>query len=329
VSDPAGPAPALLARVVRDGFVESVHLGHVVVTSAAGDVLGALGDAGAVIYPRSSLKPFQGAAVVALLAEAGMPLDDAGVAIACASHAGSAEQQIEAARLLAIAGLCEDALQCPPAHPADLAALQALRSGPDRLSHNCSGKHAAFLLAQVVRGDDPATYLHPSSGIQRRVCAALAEHSGAALSGPGVDGCGAPAWRMPLAALATSFARLASAGSLARVAAAMRARPDLVGGPEAHDTLLMLADARVVAKRGAEAVFGAGISLHGEAAGVAVKIADGGARAPGPVGAAVLAAFGADVPAAVAAPPVLGGGRVHGRLEVDAAVAALVAPLAS
>ena len=318
----------VVARLVRNGIIESVHRGHVVVCDTDGTVLAALGDAERPTYPRSAIKPFQALAVLDSLAAAGVGLDDDGLAIACASHDGSDEQQIEAARLLAEADLNESALQCPPALPRDPETAWAQR-WPYPLAHNCSGKHAAFLLASVSAGEDPATYLELDSGLQSRIRDLLAESCGAPPQGPGIDGCGAPAWVLGLRHIATGFARLAGGTTpqLARVRSAMTARPDLVGGPPATDTQLMQADSRVVAKRGAEAVFGAGVAVSDQRLGIVVKITDGSVRADAPVVATVLSALGCTVPKDVARPPVLGGGRVQGELAVDPAVTAAVSVL--
>lgn len=325
-SDP----PPILVRVVRDGVVESVHRGAVTVATADGDVVAALGDTDHLTYVRSAAKPFQALATTALLGDAGITLDARGLAIACASHTGTEEHQIEAAHLLALAGLDESALACPPALPSDDATLIAQRV-PTALAHNCSGKHAAFLFAHVVAGGEPRTYLDLDSTLQRLVRDALATTMRAVPKGPGVDGCGAPAWVMPLSGLATAFAQLAAGtGGLAPMRDAMRAWPQLVGGEDCPDTRLMLADGRSVAKRGAEAVLAAG--LEDGAVGVAVKIEDGSSRAAGPVVATLLAGLGAHVPDDLRVPAVLGGGLPHGALEVDQAVAGLLAkvyPLAN
>jgi L-asparaginase II len=297
------------------------------VVAPDGQVIAALGDVGLPVYVRSAAKPFQAVATLELLDAARVPLDAAGVAIACASHAGSDMHQIEAARLLALADLDESALRCPPALPDDLATLLAQRT-PTSLAHNCSGKHAAFVLAQVAAGGDPSSYLAPGSPIQQAVTRHLAAVTSSVPAGPGVDGCGAPAWLVPLRGLALAFARLAGGhGLLARVRAAMTARPDLVGGAACPDTALMTADARIVAKRGAEAVFAAGYR-HPRLGplGVAVKIADGSARAAAPATAAALEALGAAVPALVLRPLVLGGFHPHGALLPSPAIAAAVAP---
>src|SRR5690606_10519111 len=113
-----------------------------------------------------------------------------------------------------------------------------------------------------------------------------------------------------------------------RVRDAMTARPDLVGGSGCPDTELMLADARVVAKRGAEAVLAAGLRADGgRGVGVAVKIVDGNARGAVPVAAALREGLGAGVPAALLSPPVLGAGRAVGHLTLAAGVRDAVAKL--
>jgi L-asparaginase II len=144
--------------------------------------------------------------------------------------------------------------------------------------------------------------------------------------GPGVDGCGAPAWVLPLRSLAVAFARLAEGeGPYRRVRDAMIARPHLIGGPGRTDTRLMLGDHRVVAKGGAEAVLAVGFhdEWHG-ALGLAVKIEDGRYRATGPVIAAALQALGGRVRPSLLRPVVLGGGVPHGAVEPEPSVAAAV-----
>lgn len=317
-------SPPVLVRVLRDGVVESVHRGHVVVADAAATVRWSLGEAGFPTYVRSAAKPFQAVATRSLLAEAGLDLPLEGLAIACASHVGSATHQIEAAHVLALAGLDEAALRCPAALPEDVPALVDQRGVPVPLAHNCSGKHAGFLYAHTATGGAPADYLALDAPVQRRAREALGDLLGAPPAGPGVDGCGAPAWVLPLAGLAAGFARLAAGGpDLAVISAAMRARPDLVGGDGCPDTALMRADPRVVAKRGAEGVLAAGAVVDGRPVGVAVKVEDGANRAPGPVVAAVLESLGCRVPPELRAPVVLGGGRPHGLVEVDPGVAVL------
>lgn len=296
-----GRALTVLVQLTRGGVVESSHSGAVAVADADGTLLGGLGEVDGLVYARSAVKPFQALASARLLRAAGHTLAPAGLAVASASHPGTDDAQIEAAHLLALAGLDEAALQCPPTWPLDTGSLRAAER-PTALAHNCSGKHAAFLWAHLATGGDPGTatggYLDLASPVQQEVRDVLTEVTGAAPTGPGVDGCGAPAWRVPLVRLAVGFARLAAGDAgLADVRDAMAARPDLLGGPDAADSALLRADPGVVAKRGAEGVLAAGIVTARGPVGVAVKITDGSGRAALAPAAAVLRALGATVPA--------------------------------
>lgn len=273
----------------------------------------AYGDPRTLVYPRSAIKPFQAHAAAQLTRP--RPSSD-GLAIMSASHTGSRRQQAAVLRVLDRAGLTAMALRCPRALPSDPAALRE-RPDPTRVAHNCSGKHAGFLAATVGAGADPAGYLRTDAPVQQAVRSTLAATCATEPVGPGVDGCGAPAWRLPLAAMAHGFAMLAAPdGELATVAAAMRAHPDLIGGDGVIDTELMRADQRVIAKRGAEATLAAAIRTPAGPLGLAIKISDGGARALGPVAVGVLTRLGIGGPAQLARPVVTGGDEPHGAIEV-------------
>lgn len=74
-STPASTAiPPVLAEVVRSGFVEGHHRGSLVVLAADGSVEFALGDPATPVFPRSSNKPMQAAAVL----RAGLDLSGSG-----------------------------------------------------------------------------------------------------------------------------------------------------------------------------------------------------------------------------------------------------------
>ncbi|MGI9017594.1 MAG: asparaginase [Euzebya sp.] len=311
--------------VTRGGVVESVHHATVVVCPPHGDPITVSGAPDARIYPRSSLKPLQAVAIREQLAQAGVDMNPVQLAMASASHSGSDTHQVEAAALLADANLDESALRCPPSWPLDeevRASLQAKTT----LSHNCSGKHAAMLWAHTT-GGDAASYLDPDSPLQSRIQRVLQEVLGEPPEGPGIDGCGAPAWRCSSTALARGFARLHAGKEpgLAAVRDAMLTYPELIGGPGLSDTDLMFNDARVVAKRGADGVMACGFShpTHGPL-GVSVKVLDGGDRAAGPLAAAVLHALGAVVPTDLLRTPVFGGDQLQGHITATPGIASFV-----
>jgi L-asparaginase II len=315
-----------LAVVVRGGRVESVHTGHLVVLAPDGQVQLAVGDPGVVIWPRSSLKPVQAVAML----RAGLSVDEAGLALACASHSGTAEHVAVVRGVLAGVGLTEAGLQNTPDLPLDADAAAAWRAaggGPASVTQNCSGKHAAMLATCVAAGWDVAGYLDPLHPLQQAVRTTVAELTGEPVVDVTVDGCGAPLFATTVVGLARAFGRLAAAGAdaarsdaEARVARAMGRRPWLVGGPGRDVSRFLAAVPGLVAKDGAEGVYAAGLP---DGSAVAFKVADGAARPRAPIMAAALEVLWAaggvapDAPEvarvrAVGQVPVLGHGRPVG-----------------
>lgn len=291
-----GAAAVPLARVVRGDLIESVHTGHLVVLAPDGSVRLALGDLGAVIWARSSLKPLQGTAMV----RAGLDLDRAALALACASHSGEAVHLAGVRAILAGAGLAEGDLQNTPDVPLGLAAAfawQLAGGGETPLTQNCSGKHAAMLATCVAAGWRTADYLAPDHPLQRAVRAEIERLTGVPVAYATVDGCGAPLFSTTLIGLARAFGRIAAAPGRepgapeARVASAMSAHPELIGGTGRDVTRAMAAVPGLVAKDGADGVYAAGLPDGGA---LAFKVLDGGER-PSPVLlAAALAVAGVD-----------------------------------
>jgi L-asparaginase II len=274
-----------LAATSRSGFDESMHWGAAVVTASDGSVLRAVGDPRVSVYPRSALKPVQADAMVT----AGLDLEPELLALVAASHDGSPRHVDGVRRILAGAGLDEDALRTTPALPFDRdEATEVLRAGggPRPVTMNCSGKHAGMLATCVAAGWPTEGHLDATHPLQRHITASV----GAAL-GPvahvGVDGCGAPAHAVSLVGLATGVGRLA-AGSGA-VYRAMTSHPDMVGGPTRPVTCLMRGVDGLLAKDGAEGLFVAALPDGGA---LAVKVADGSSRALPPVVLALLPLLG-------------------------------------
>lgn len=311
------PAPTELVRVLRSGFHEGSHAGAAVVLDPAGRVRFAHGPIDAAVFPRSSNKPFQAMAMLA----AGAELHGADLALAAASHSGEPIHTDRVLKMLARTGLTEQDLQCPPGMPLDEATrTELIRAGaaPRRVFMNCSGKHAGMLTACLVAGWDLSTYLDPDHPLQRAIRDTVGELAGEAPSAVGIDGCGAPLFAVSLTGLARAFGRVAAAGPdtvAGRVAAAMRAHPEMVGGTGREDTRLMTAHPGLLVKGGAEGVHCAALA---DGACVAVKISDGGDRARMPVLVAGLRRLGlaSELLDELGVGTVLGGGRPVGTVEV-------------
>src|SRR5439155_10360322 len=224
--------------VRRGGVVEALHSVHAVAVED-GAVIAEAGDPGFVCFMRSSSKPLQAIP----LARARTDVDAHDLAIASASHLAD-PAQLEAVRaLLAKAPATEDELECGPAG-----------NPPRKLNHNCSGKHAGMLALCRANGWRSEGYRLEGHRAQRAMHAVHAEAAEVAEDEieTGVDGCGVVTFALPLERMAYAFARLEQLEGAARVAAAMRAHPDLVGGPDGPDCELMRALPEWIAKGGAE-----------------------------------------------------------------------------
>ena len=271
------------------------------------------------MFPRSSNKPIQAAAMRAC----GLAAEGELLALASASHSGEDFHVTGVRKILAGAGLTEDALQCPPALPMDEPTLwRFLAEGgrPDRVHMNCSGKHAAMLATCVAAGWATETYRDPDHPLQRAIKAALGRLAGEDVAATGVDGCGAPLFAISLTGLARAFRALvlAESGSAERsVADAVRAHPAWTSGTRRSERELHEAVPGLLVKSGAEGV--QAFALADGRAG-AVKIEDGSPRAIPAITVALLRAIGAEGDREaldrIADVPVLGGGERVGEIRV-------------
>ena len=183
-------------------------------------------------------------------------------------------------RILADAPASEDDLECG--------------RGPERIAHNCSGKHAGFLaLCREQRlGDErlPARGASVPAGVLHEV-AELAEVEPGSMP-TGVDGCGVPTFALTLERSAHAFTRLALADGGERVVRAMRGHPELLRGPVSEDARLIEVLDGWVAKGGAEGLF---CAASADGLGIALKVVDGSFRPLGPAVTHVLSLLGVEV----------------------------------
>jgi L-asparaginase II len=260
----------------RGPFVESVHVVHAVAVRD-GAVVAEAGHPAFLTSLRSSAKPFQALPLVRSRDD----LSDEDIAIASASHRAEPEQIEAVRRLLAKAPAIEEDLEV---------GIQEGRP-PQPIFHNCSGKHAGMLATCQARGWQTEGYRLAGHPLQDEI---LAEVAAAAELKPGeletaVDGCGVVCFALPLERVAFMFSRLETRNGGGRVAAAMRAHPQLVGGAGQPDTELMRAMPGWTAKIGAEGLF---CAAGPGGLGVALKSQDGGYRALRPAIGEFLARLG-------------------------------------
>ena len=275
-----------MVEVRRDGVVEARHRVHAVAVQD-GAVVAEAGDAALVCFMRSSSKPIQALP----LSRARDDLDARDLAIASASHRAT-DDQIAAVRAL---------LRKAPAKEDDLeVGLQEGRP-QEPIYHNCSGKHAGMLALCRARGWPAHGYRLPDHPVQQACLAAHAEAAelDAATLRTATDGCGVVTFALSLERMARAFARFEQLPEGERIAAAIRAHPDLIGGEDGADVKLMRAVPGWFAKGGAEGLLCAG---GPDGLGVALKCEDGATRPLAPAAAAFLRPFAADLAALADAP---------------------------
>lgn len=309
----AGPSdvPPVLVEAWRGPIVESRHRGSIAVVDAQGQVCWQAGWIDRPVFPRSAVKLLQALPLVASGAAEAWGLDDAALALACASHGGEPAHVATAAAVLQRAGLGAQALACGahwPSHEASSRQLARTGREPQALHNNCSGKHAGFLalgawLARRQGDPDPAAFVHGyterTHPVMRAVQQALAEATGGnVVDAPwAIDGCSIPTLGQPLRELAQGFARVATGQGLSaplaqaalRLRRAIAAQPFMVAGSGRFDSEVMAHfGERVCCKVGAEGVYCAALPEVG--LGIALKMEDGtSARAAEVVMAGLLA----------------------------------------
>jgi L-asparaginase II len=295
--------PHVIANVLRGGHVESRHTGSFVVTDPQGRIVLAGGDTALPVFPRSAIKALQALPLLVEAAADRLGLTDPELALACASHTGLPQHTATALAMLHRAGRNAACLECGTHWPSSTSAARALSEAghvPTALHNNCSGKHAGFICAAVAAGHDPAGYVAPDHPTMRRVTQAVAAATGAALTAENraTDGCSIPTFQIPLAAIATGFARFGTGTQLpagfaeaaARLRRAVAANPVMIGGPGRFDTEVTAALGEAVfVKTGAEGVHAGAIPSLG--LGFAIKADDGANRAADACAAAVLRHF--------------------------------------
>lgn len=293
----------------RGPIVESTHDGIIAIATSDGTLLGGVGDVDAVVYMRSSAKPFQAVPIILSGAAEAFAINPAELAIMCSSHSGTDDHVAVLEGIQHRLGISEDALHTGwhwPYHRETAIRLHAEGKEPTQNRHNCSGKHTGMLAIARHLDLSEEDYTERTHPVQQMSLHEVATLCGIAEEDVvlGVDGCSVPTFAVPMAQAATGYARImdsdwgdpAHRNALDRIRVAMTAHPHLVAGPGRFDTALMEATSgRILAKGGVEGYQAIGVpgrNLGGDNPpyGITVKIKDGdqGKRAAAAVAMTVM-----------------------------------------
>ena len=300
---------AVLAEVVRSGVVESQHRGFLVALNADGSTNLELGDSSHLIFPRSTVKSFQAAAMV----RNGLQLELRLLALGASSHSGSAEHIAAVREILNTVGLDEDALQCMLDKPLGEPERRAYGDKEaTRIAMNCSGKHAAMLVTCVKNGWSTENYLDADHPLQIACREELENLSGEKITLTSTDGCGAPLFLISVAGLARAIRAITISDDVAHrsVLEASRAFPEMVAGEGRLTTTMMREIPGLYMKDGVEAVE---VASMPDGRTLVFKVSDGSLRPFRALVHAGLKRLG--IESTYESEAVLGGGKVIGQIR--------------
>ena len=292
--------PKVLAKVIRGEIVESAHRGHLIVIDGEGSTVVSIGDPKAVTFFRSAAKPFQALPCITSGAADEFHFSEEEIALACASHSGESRHVRIAALMLERIALTEAHLHCGSHMPFyEKETERMLRAGEHAtpLHNNCSGKHAAMLtLAKHIEAD-VNSYELLENPVQQKILETISQFSEVPVDkiGIAIDGCVAPNFALPLNSMATAFINLMrpekfdqkTQAAASRIVSAFVRFPELIGGSERLDTMLMqAAEGKIISKVGADGVWLCGVLPSEQfptGLAIALKIEDGDDRRARPV----------------------------------------------
>ncbi|MSX14581.1 MAG: hypothetical protein F2800_04410, partial [Actinobacteria bacterium] len=228
----------LLAEVTRSGVVESSHRGYLVALNSDGSIRKSIGNIDTKIFPRSTVKSIQAAAMV----RSGLSLEPRLLALAASSHSGSPMHIAVVREILALAGVDESALQCALDRPLGEAERRAWGdAAPTRIAMNCSGKHAAMLLTCKINGWPLDTYLEESHPLQVAIKNEFEKLASESITLVSTDGCGAPLFLVSVIGLARAIRAITISTDEVHqsVITACREFPEMVAGMGRLTTQMM------------------------------------------------------------------------------------------
>lgn len=293
-----------LVDVVRGGYVESGHTGHIAVVDSKGRLLYSCGDPKRHTFARSSMKPLQAIPIIETGAADHYKMQAADISLACASHNGEDQHTIRVKDILHRLELEVDDLKCgthPPRWAPAYENVIKTNTPITPVYNNCSGKHSGMLTTAKHMNESTDDYYQIDHPVQQRILEVISDLSEIPINEIeiGIDGCGVPVHGIPLDRLALSFAKMAKPESfpekrkqaIETVTSSMMAAPEMVGGTDRFCTDFMkVMEGRMFGKAGAEGVYCIGDLETG--LGIAVKIEDGNGRAVYPAAVEALKQLG-------------------------------------
>ena len=276
---------------IRGKTVESTHEVKALVTNVNGRILLSTNNDDDFFFPRSSIKVFQAIPFAMSDAIKKYKLNNAQIALACASHKGEKFHLNELKTWILKTNLKTKNLQCGIHEPLDKKAYKKIiysRKKCNELYNNCAGKHLAMLTSCLANNHGTLNYLDFNHPHQRNIRKVFNKFTETRLTKRNfsLDGCSAPQYSFKIKSISKALNNLIKSYNYefeytkpTRILInSILKNPNYIGGTKSFDTKVMLTSKdKIFCKYGAEGVF---LFAHFKKgiSGV-VKIKDGNERA--------------------------------------------------
>ncbi len=259
----------LRTLIYRGNIVESHHEVKCYIGSSKGERLFSTNNENDLIYPRSSIKIFQGIPFANSKAIDFYKLNKKQIALSCSSHCGENFHILELKKWLKKTKLKTFNLKCGIHNPIDKQSSEKLfmsRIKPYQLHNNCAGKHLAMLSSCLVNKFPIRNYLdfnHPHQKNIRKVFSQFTE-SNILKKNYGIDGCSAPQYAFRIKELAKALSNLLKSyngdfdysENIQILINSIITNSLFIGGSKNLDSnLIKISNKKIFCKGGAEGVF--------------------------------------------------------------------------
>ena len=281
----------LTTFITRGKTLESLHEIKCFVSSLDGKKIFSTNNEKDVIYPRSSIKIFQGIPFSNSNAVKLYNLNKKQIALSCSSHCGENFHIRELKNWLKKVNLKISDLKCGihnPIHQESSNKLYLSGKQPNQIYNNCAGKHLGMLTSCIANNFPIKNYLdfdHPHQINIRKVFSRFTENI-ISKKNYGIDGCSAPQYAFTIEKLGKALSNLLNSyngnfeytENIQTMINAILANPKFIGGSNNLDSnLIKISNRNIFCKGGAEGVF-LFVHLKKEIFGI-LKVKDGNERA--------------------------------------------------
>lgn len=277
----------IMVEATRGQYPELYFRGAAAVVDANGRLIRQWGDVDKFVFGRSALKWLQVIPLIESGAADAYHLTSEEIALACGSHQAEEGHMEKLEAWLQKLGKTEKVLECGT-HPLLSLRKRGTADPLSPLQNSCSGKHLAFISTALYRNETLKGYSAKEHPVQQRLEQALSELTGMDLHSvpKGIDGCGIPAYAIPLFNIASAMAQLADPSRLhyprqkaiQRILESIKKCPDMIAGTDAFDTQVIKLTKGTVLSKSGEGGMEIGV-IPSLKLGIALKIDDGNKKA--------------------------------------------------